>query len=775
MLYNKRRFAVLAATSSLLALSTAPNISAQEVSPDDKVFQIEEIMVTATRRSESLSDIAMSVSAFDGKFVEKRGLTEVQDLAEFTPSLQIFSEQVNTEIYMIRGIGRANEDISSDSGVAVYINDVYIPRQGAANAAMYDVERVEVLRGPQGTLYGKNAVGGVINIITRQPSNNPQASVQLDFGNQDYQQVMASASGPIAEDKLYFGVSGFSKSKDGSYTNLVDGRTGNNVVSEGLRATLKATPSDTLTLSAVVDFSDANQDGVLKSVIADEPGAQYIFKDFLVVDDFPTQEDDIRSTRVDTFGEQGVRQWGGSFRIDYELSSGSLTSITGYRSEESYNIEDADRTAQRALTQGGDQDSSSFSQELRFVSADDGALSLDGKFHFTGGLYFFRETGQRNHQIYLNARIPSSAVGDSDNPDDGLIGPGSPDWQNSTAYFLQDITTNSFAIFGEATYDLTDALSLTLGGRYTIEKKEFSVDVSSEAEIAGEDDFSLFLPDGAFTAANSKRWSEFTPKATLQYDFSDDTNVYATFSRGFKSGGFNGQIDNPAGLTPFDPEIADNYEVGFKTMLLSNRLQINANVFQVDFNNLQVAGVTAEGLVITSNAANARIRGIEMDFLARPIEGLTLRGGLSLLEAEFVDWTKEEFDPTVIGGPPFVIVDKSGDRLDDTPKYSFFMGADYSWDLSGGSVTLGADFIAKGSTVTNENTYRGSSYQVVNARLDWQPKEDLTFSFWVKNLTDEVYYRGGGPVPDLNKFITRVGLVADPRTFGFTVKKTFGG
>ena len=766
----------LATTTSLLSISLTPASLAQENEDGNQIIALDEITVTASRRSESLTDVAISVSAFTGDFMEKRGLNEVQDLAEFTPSLQIFSEQVNTELYMIRGIGRANEDLSSDSGVAVYINDVYVPRQGAANAALFDVERVEVLRGPQGTLYGKNAIGGVINIITRQPSNEATASVQLDFGSQNLQKITASASGPIIEDKVFFGLAGLSKSKNGAYTNLVDGKTANNTDVEAVRATLRATPTDNLTLSAIVDFSDSQQDGVIKSVIVDEPGALYVFKDFLVVDGFPTQETDIRSGSVDTFGEQGVRQWGAVFRMDYDMDSGSISSITGYRTEKSHNIEDVDRTAQRSLTQGGDQDTESFSQEIRFVSADDGGLSMNGKFHFTSGVYYFHETGQRSHQIYLNGRIPSSQPGDADDPNEGLIGPGSPDFQNSTAFFLQDISTDSFAVFGEATYDLSDALSLTLGGRYTTETKDFSVNVFSRAEIDGGDPFSLFLPGGDFTASNSQSWSEFTPKATMKYDFTDDANVYFTYSRGFKSGGFNGQVDNPDGLTPFDPEIADNFELGLKGVLFDNRLRFGVNIFQVNFNNLQVAGTTAEGLIITSNAADARIRGVELDFFTRVTEGFTLSGGASLLEAEFRDWTKEEFDPTVVGGPPFVLVDKSGDRLDDTPKYSFFLGADYEWSFnSGDSLTLGMDFIAKGDTVTNENTRHANAYQVLNGRLDWRTSSDWLFSFWVKNITDEVYYRGGGPVPDLNKFVTRVGLVSDPRTFGFTIKKSFGG
>ncbi|MEQ8936090.1 MAG: TonB-dependent receptor, partial [Amphiplicatus sp.] len=383
-------------------------------------------------------------------------------------------------------------------------------------------------------------------------------------------------------------------------------------------------------------------------------------------------------------------------------------------------------------------------------------------------------SGRRIHQIYLNARAPFSMLGDPDNPDDGLLGPGSPDFQNSTAFFLQEISTDSYAIFGEATYDLTQALKFTFGARYTSETKDFSVDVTSLAEIPGEDPFSLFLPGGPFTASNEETWGRFTPKAVVQYDVSPSANVYFSYARGFKSGGFNGQIDNPDGLAPFEPEVADNFEIGFKTAAFDNRVTVNLALFQVNFKDLQVAGTTAEGLIITGNAADARIRGLELDFLARPTTGLTLRGGVSLLDAQFRDWIKEEFDPTVVGGPPFVLVDKRCDRLDDTPEYSVFLGAEYEWAIAdAGKLALGVDFVAKGDTVTNENTRHANAYQVLDARLDWRPGDDWVLGVWVKNLTDEVYYRGGGPVPDLNKFITRVGFVSDPRTYGISVRKSF--
>lgn len=737
---------------------------------------IEEVIVTAERREESILKTPIAVTALSGDFIEERGLSVAEDLSEFTPSLQIFSEQVNTELYMIRGIGRANEDLSTDSGVAVYIDGVYVSQQGAANAALFDLERVEVLRGPQGTLYGKNAIGGVINLISRTPGDSFDGYATAEVGELNLRSIQVAAGGPLGFDSVSGRVAAMSRQKDGAYHSLVTGDRGNDLDVQAVRGSLRLEPNGQFSVTGIVDYSDSEQEGVLKSVIVDESGAQYIFKDFLVVNEFPTQEESIRTSLSDTFGSQGVEQMGASLRFDYDFAASTFTSLSGYRTEESFNIEDVDRTAQRSLEQGGSQDTDSFSQEFRFVSRDDGALSFGGRLRWTAGLYWFHEEGTRDHRLYLNARVPGTDPGDPDDPDNGLIGPGSPDAQDSTAIFLQDITTDSYAIFGQATYDVTDRFSVTLGVRQTIEEKDFSVDARSEAGTPGGDPYTLFQSEGPFQAAASEDWESFTPKLVLAYALPNEANVYLSYALGFKSGGFNGQPDTAASLVPFDPEEARNLELGYKAQLFDGRLQLAAALFETNVKDLQVAGTNAAGLIVTGNAADSRIRGLELELNARPVPALVLRAAVSLLDAGFRDYFKEEFDPTITNGPPFVIVDKEGDRLDDTPEYAVSLGGDYTWSLAAGSgITFGADLIAKGDTVTNENTQHASAYEVVNARLDWTSSDGRwSVGGWVRNLTDETYYRGGGPVPDLNKFITRVGLVSDPRTVGVTLSARFG-
>ncbi|MGH6617559.1 TonB-dependent receptor [Sphingomonas sp.] len=781
----RRKVLILLGSTSLLSPVSAyaqaqpapppAPVSADAQAADQADAGIADIVVTAERRSSSVQDTPIAITAFTGTALAEQGIVNVENLSEVTPSLQIYAEQINNEEYTIRGIGRSNEDLTTDSGVAVNINDAYLAQPSEANAALFDIERVEVLRGPQGTLYGKNAVGGVINIITRKPTDKLDGYAAAEIGGLGRRQFEAAVGAPVVDGLLSARIAGFSLHTDGAYRNLTTGERANGQDIQALRGSLRFTPSEKFEVNLVADYSDIKQDGVLKSVIVDTPGLPFILKDFFP-GPYPTQEADIRSGRSNLNGSQGIRQWGGLLRADYYSDAGTISFLSSYRKERSYNSEDVDRTALQINNFFARQHSWATSQELRFVSDDDGPLSANGRLHWSGGLYWFHEEGQRNQSIYLTGRIPGSQPGDPDDPDNGLIGPGSPDAQDSTASFLQRLNTDSYAAFGQAKYDITDRLGITLGLRYTSETKAFSLDATSVANTPGGDPFALFLPDGPFSESTSATFRKLTPKVVVEYEPNADIHAYASYARGFKSGGFNGQAGSPADMTPFAPEVADNYELGIKTDLFDRRLRINAAAFFVKFKDLQVSGVNAQGLIITENAADAQIKGIEVEATVRPFSALTLRGGLSLLDAKYKDYMIETFDPTIQGGPPFVTLDLNGKRLTSTPEYSATAAADYVVDLSGGSnIKFSVDATFKGDTLSNELTLRSNAYAVVNARIGWTSSDGRwDIAGWVRNLTDKVYYRGGGALPDFNRTTSRIGLVSDPRTAGVTVKIAFG-
>ena len=765
---------MLGASLSGAAFAQDAPVNAPEA--DDDV--IEDVIVTATRQEGAIQDTPIAVTAFSGESLAEQGTFNVEALSEITPSLHIYAEQINNEEYMIRGIGRSNEDLTTDSGVAVNINEIYVPQPSEANAALFDVSRVEVLRGPQGTLYGKNAVGGVINIITRSPTDTFGGYLTTEFGELGWRQVEAAISGPLVEDVVTGRLAGYVLQTDGAYTNLTLGQHANDQDVGGLRSSLRFVPSNDWEVNFVADYSKIEQDGVLKSTIVDVPGTPLILKDFFQAP-YPTQETDIRSGRSGLAGAQGIEQWGASLRVDRFTDTGTISFLSGYRTEESYNSEDVDRMPAELNNFFATQDSWATSQELRFVSGDSGPLSFDGRLHWSAGLYWFHEDGTRDQSIFLFGCTPASqpcSASTPDNPDDGLIGPGSPDYQNSTASFLQQLTTDSYAAYGEATFDLSDKVSLTAGLRYTSETKDFDLSASSVASIAGGDPFTLFQPNGPFDASVSETWEQLTPRFVVGYTPKDDVLAYVSYAQGFKSGGFNGQAGTLDDMVPFDPETADNYEIGLKVDLFDNRLRLNTAAFWIQFQDLQVSGVSPEGTVITNNAADAKIEGLEIEAIALPIDGLTLTAGVSLLDATYEEYAIEVFDPTITGGPPFFTLDLAGERIANIPEYAASVGIEYEMPLSTGSaLTFALDGTFKGDTVDNELNLRANEYSVWDARLGWTSADGRWYAaVWVRNLDDEVYYRGGGAIPDFNKQTTRVGLVSDPRTIGVTFSVRFG-
>tara|TARA_R110002049_G_scaffold54526_6_gene151727 strand:+ start:3927 stop:6176 length:2250 start_codon:yes stop_codon:yes gene_type:complete len=737
---------------SLLAFS-APGV-AQE---DSSASFLEEIVVSAQRREQSLYDVPIAITALSGEFLERQQVFTAEQLSLYTPSLHIFAEAVNSEFYTIRGIGRANEDLGSDSGVAMFINDVYVARQGAANLVLFDVERAEILRGPQGSLWGKNATGGAINIVTRKPGSEPGGYLGVDIGDYGTLNLRAAADAPIT-DMLNGRIAFVSRERDGMYTNLTTGQSGNNINSQAFRGTLSYEASDATEVLLIADWARSEQFGVLKSVIADVPGTPYILKDFFTVT-FPMQESDLRSSRSGIHGAQGVDQYGVNLSITHQMESMDFISISGYRTEESHHSEDNDRAAERSGDLWSTQDSSSFSQEFRLMSNSGDALT------WTAGLYWFHENGDRDQSRYSDFFGPG-----------GLVGPGSPEVQDSTTTFLQKIVTDSYALFGQIDYQFNDRWSATLGGRYTEETKDYDIDAFAVANQPGGSDYSLFIPDGAYTASDKKTWSQFTPKVSVQFALSEDVNTYVSYAEGFKSGGYNGSPDNAAGVVPFEPEQAESVEIGLKGQFFDNTMSANLAYFMTDFTDMQLQGFDpVTGSPITNNAAASEISGVEIEISGVIGEGFRYSFGGSWLDHKFTRYAIEVFDPTIQGGPPFRLVDKSGDRIGLIPEYNYHVGLGYEWQLSGsGSLSLSADFSGTDETITVFNTLWSNAYDVLDMRLAWDSGENWNAALWVRNLTDEDYYRGGGPVPDVNDTISRVGLLADPQIIGVSVGWNFG-
>ena len=749
---NRIRFSVcLASLFSLFSSITFPVI-AQEAEAS-----LEEVVVTAQRREQGLHDVPIAITALGGAFLAEKQVFDTESLSLYTPSLHIFAEQTGSEFYTIRGIGRANEDLASDSGVAVFIDDVYVPRQGAANLALFDVERVEILRGPQGTLWGKNAVGGAINIITRKPGDEMSGYVSADLAEHSTVNVRGGVSAPLVEDTLYGRLAFSTRNRDGLYRNLNTDEEANDTDVQAFRGSLRFTPGERTTIDFSADWEKVEQDGVLKSIIVDVPGTPYILKDFFKAT-FPTQEDNVRTSRAGTHGEQGVEQYGFNLTARHSFDNADLTLVSGLRFEDSYNLEDNDRAPEKSAQVFSEQESWHFSQEIRLSSSNDSNMS------WTAGLYYFHDNGDRDQMRFSDFFGPG-----------GLVGPGSPEIQNSTTTFKQHLITDAYAAFGELTYRFAERLSITLGGRYSYEKKDYDINAFAVANPGSTTSYSLFQPGGNYTAADAKSWEDFSPKAVLSYELVDNVNTYFSFTKGFKSGGYNGSPDTAADVIPFRPEEATQYEIGLKGRLMDGRLSANLAGFFIDFEDLQLQGFDPEtGSPITNNAAQAEILGAEIEFDLL-VNNLLLNFGASYLDHEFKEFAIEVFDPTIEGGPPFRLVNKAGDRLGAIPKYNIHAGATYTWPLSSGaSFSISGDLVAVDETITIFDTLWSDSYEVFNVRATWRSASgNWDVSLWAKNVTDNDYYRGGGPVPDIDDKISRLGLFADPRIVGGTITWRF--
>lgn len=736
---------------AVTVLSAAAANAQQAASPG---AVLEEVIVTSQRREESLQSVPLSITALGGDMIENLQVTTTEGISQFTPSLYIYAEAVGSERYTIRGLGRTTEDLSADPGVAVFLNDAYLPRQGVANMGMFDVERVEILKGPQGTLYGKNASAGAINIITRAPTEELSGYFGIDAGNFGRLNLKGAISGALLQERVSGRLAFTYESRDGLYRNLTTGQEANDIDARGVRGSLRFTPSDALVVDLIADWARSEQDGVLKSVIADVPGTLYEFFTRNPVTGrprpgitLPTQETNVRSSRSAINGGQGLETRGVVLNARYSAASFDFVSITGARDEESYSVEDNGRAQEITSYADSDQDTWSASQEFRFISAEpDGS---DRRFSWTAGLYFFHQEGWRSMATYRNV-VPFSGI----------------------TTFRQDIATDSYAAFGEGRYRLTDRLSLTAGLRYTIEEKDFHVDASATRipGIPANGPITPFLAGDDFSAEASETWSKLSPKGVLEYQLGEDVLAYASVAQGFKSGGFAGQPPE-APIPEFAPEDVTNYEIGLKGEFLDRRLRTNIALFYAEYQDLQLQSFDLNGLPATATA-NARNSGIELEIVARVTDRLTMRAGASFTDPEYVHYISQQ--PGF--ADPAHTFDMSGERIGGMPSRDANFMLDYQLPIgASGIIGLQADVVHAGDITTEfGSTLWAPSYTKGDVRVSWEPLSgSWTLSGWVNNVTDELYYRGGGPLAKYDTDSVRLGLIADPRSYGVSMTYRF--
>jgi iron complex outermembrane receptor protein len=776
----------------ILALIPFTSAAAQTVSgpsngsaPEADV-QSADIVVTAQKRSERLQDIPLSVTAADAQRVANAALTTPERLEYVAPAVRV-AYQSGAPFISIRGIGTAVTSPGTDPSVAFHLNGVYVPRLRAEQVGFFDVERVEVVRGPQGTLYGRNATGGVVNVISKQPTNELSLDATAEAGNYGFRRLEAGIGGAIIDDKLLVRAAGIYVRRDGFGRNFTTNSDVNDLAEQGARLTLQFKPNSSLKFTLEGDlYGKHDRSGYSlylgQGRTADPvtgiacPASVYNAGFTCVFPGLPASA--FRGGFVPALGRFSVYQIGlgatlpstdyGSyasrdnrlnsstkrlaFTAEADLGGGfNLTSITGYHRFKFSEFADVDQSNLSVLDRFTDENSRDYSSELRLSYSRRGIDAVVGGYYFneeiTGGLripFYYTE--------YLFTFLPPGLRPTDD---------ASVNAQRRELDQQGRIRTEAWAVFGQATVEVASGLKITLGGRY-----------SGEVKRADGNDYLYASPTLTGTENtpfdNRRSFHAFTPRASINYKFAPDISVYASYSRGFKSGVYVlGQSAQAVA-----PEFVNSYEVGLKSQFWNRRVTFNLTGFYYDYKDLQVQ--VFNGLFpVTQNASNARVYGLEGELSVRPTSTTRLGASLSLLHGTYRDYFSS--NPS---DPDKGVQDLSGRKLTNTPSYQFDFNA--SQDVSLGSVgalTFYGDVSRSGKvyfTPWNEQAASQAAYWNVDARLTFRPANNpnVTVSGWVKNLTDE-HVVAGALISNFQTGYPVLGSLRDPRTYGVTLGLKF--
>jgi iron complex outermembrane receptor protein len=726
--------ALLLAGTSAAALGAAAPAWAQDGSTT-----VTEVVVTTQRRAERLRDVPISVVAKTGEQLEKSGVTSVKELSFAVPGVKI--DQTSNYVQpAIRGVSSAVVGPSTDAPVALYLDGVVQPNQIANHFDFADIDRLEVAKGPQGTLFGRNATGGAILIFTKAPSFTPTGNFSVGYGNLDHITAKGFVSGPLIGDVLAGSISGYYEKHDGYDYDIARRIRTKGLNSKAVRGKLLFQPTDWAKFTFIAAYQD-RFDSDTATGIAPQRNT-YANADPTAI--IATQPHTI-SFDKDSFLDLQQR----AFTILGEVTAGDLgvvKLISAYTRTNAHLSYDADRASTGPTgpftAYSYPQPEITFSHELSFASNKFGRLS------FVSGVYFY----------YDNNKFAANRVQSSKNPATDFI---FDSWNPQTAY----------AAFTEVNLEVTDRLTAIGGIRYSWERRANKGRVGIGRQ-----------PSGPFIVGPVLHFDSWTPRFSLNYKVTDDTNVYFTYSQGFKSGG----MASTSFLTPpalfstvgYRPEKIKAYEVGVKSSPQPN-LSVDIAAYYYKYSDLQVqvqSATAGQGVGVTLNAASATIKGIDANANWRPTPELTFTAGMSLLDAKYDKFPnavvlRPVFRPGVgfVGNPP-VVVDASGNRLPRAPKYTFTLVTDYKKELDLGTFNVNVSMFYTDTVYfdSDERVHQGP-YGLVNAQASFQPAgQNYKVEVWGKNLTNKDYIS--------STFIQNIADVVGygpPRTYGVTLSYSF--
>jgi iron complex outermembrane recepter protein len=708
---------IMLLTATALVLSAGPlavlaDEDAQAGSPD----RVEEVVVTAQRTSQNLQVVPISVSAITAAALERQGVTNTEAMTLSVPGLDV-SRTSNGVTPFIRGVGSSYGSAGAESPVAIYVDGVYRPTPQGDIFSLNNIERVEVLKGPQGTLFGRNATGGVIQIITRDPSQDPEIATSVGYGNFETSQANVYATGGISRDIAIDVAGHFIDQEHGWGRDLSTGGDIFKTQEISLRSKLLWTLGDHTHVRLAVDYNRLKSDFGLNIGFA--PGSIGL--------DGVTTFSGFYNNRGIPADSSVNRQYGGSINIDHDFDWATLVSITSYRRFRAETPYDQDGTplpivqitdiSQRATTA---------TQELQLRSPASSALKW-----IIGAFYLHDKSGYSDITIAGLAASPFPFI--------------------NIAGFQ---TTDSYAGFGQVTAPISADTRATAGIRYTSDRRsiEGSNDLGGAVLLSG---------------SNSETFEKPTWRLSLDHDFAPDILGYVSYNRGFKSGLFNTiTYSQPA----VKPEVLDAYEIGLKTELFDRRLRLNGAAFLYNYKGIQLTRLL-EGAALLFNAAAARMKGIDFDFDARLSHTLSITGGATYLNGHYTSFPDApRFTPQPTGGSLLSPFDATGNWMVRAPKVTFDIGPSLQFASDVGKLGLSVLYYHSSGFFWNaDNRLRQPAYDIVNGTLSWTANSDkYAANLWVRNLLGAKYYSyaeeqtlGDNTSP------------AAPRTYGVTFSYRF--
>jgi len=754
---------------------------------------LSELVVTARKRAEGIQEVPIAITAFTGDQLKLQSVQDFRDIQYQVPGFRVgngFSD-ANSVTLRLRGQGQADLNLTTDPSVGVYIDGALLPRTLGLRANMFDLERVEVLKGPQGTLYGKNTTGGAVNIITKKPDHDEFGGfVDVIAGDYDRIDVGAGINIPLSPGKSALRVSAQSTNRDGFGDQAGSGRELRDDSANLVRAQLSFDANDKVSVLLAADYQDIDEEGAivkmsglvdpeftpgsivsLAPLATTDPGfaptatleamlalqaegtltppaglaaltdgsnlfaADAALRDFIGGDPYVSNGTGPQFSKFETHGFSGT--------IEAEMDGFDIKSITSYREFERSNRLDLDGTPFDILDVQFDTDDEIITQELQFTGT-----AMEDKLDWLLGVFYSKEEGTDSS---LNTATPT-------------VETLSPTPFNPQ-FISGEIENKSWAVFGQGTFQITDLWSVTAGVRYTDEEKSMitSNTIGGACVVPGASPLAGLVPGFGECSANIEaEFDDYSYLLSSEFQINDDLLVYAKTSRGFRAGGHNLRGNGLAAesFSPFDPEIATDYEIGVKSDPANQKLRINAAVYFTDYEDVQRTAVTAlpaGGVTtFTDNLGDGEIWGAELELYSQPIDNLFLSGTF--------DWVDAEYDDGVRFG---------------TPEYTYSVSGRYVVPTGSGDLGFQADWYWQSEdnffeTTVLQDSVSQEDYGLLNARIDYDmPEKGMNFAVFAKNLTDEEYRVAA--IEFSGAFGYNVAMTGDPLTWGVQFTKRFGG